>query len=60
MVGGEKKFLELYNEAHKERYSFLYLKLSENPAEAYVRFEKKIYPVNDTSEPEPELDIGDK
>jgi len=59
MVGGEKKFLELYNEAHKERYSFLYLKLSENPAEAYVRFEKKIYPVNDTSEPEPELDISE-
>jgi type II secretory pathway component GspD/PulD (secretin) len=59
MVGGEKKFLELYNEAHKERYSFLYLKLSENPAEAYVRFEKKIYPVNDTSSPEPELEIGE-
>ena len=59
MVGGEKKFLELYNEAHKERYSFLYLKLSENPAEAYVRFERKIYPVNDTSEPEPELDISE-
>ena len=59
MVGGEKKFLELYNEAHKERYSFLYLKLSENPAEAYCRFERKLYPVNVTSEPEPELDISE-
>tara|TARA_R110000796_G_scaffold39576_4_gene98611 strand:- start:7757 stop:8506 length:750 start_codon:yes stop_codon:yes gene_type:complete len=59
MVGGEKKFLELYNEAHKERYSFLYLKLSENPAEAYCRFERKLYPVNVTTEPEPELDISE-
>tara|TARA_B100000768_G_scaffold180779_1_gene201655 strand:- start:1243 stop:1989 length:747 start_codon:yes stop_codon:yes gene_type:complete len=49
MVGGEKKFLELYNEAHKDRYSFLYLKLSENPAEAYVRFERKIYPLSSTA-----------
>ena len=46
-------------EAHKERYSFLYLKLSENPAEAYCRFERKLYPVNVTSEPEPELDISE-
>ena len=28
----------------KDRYSFLYLKLSENPARAYVRFERQIYP----------------
>ncbi len=55
MVGGEKKFLELYNEAHKERYSFLYLKLSENPAEAYIRFETKIYPPSAT--PAKELEI---
>ena len=58
MVGGEKKFMELYNEAMKDRFSFLYLKLSENPAEAYVRFEKKIYPTRDTEEAD-ELDLDD-
>mgnify|MGYP003141410508 CR=1 FL=1 len=52
----EDKFLELYDEAHKDRYSFLYLKLSENPAEAYVRFERKIYPTRDSDETE-ELEI---
>ena len=56
MVGGEKKFLELYNEAHKDRFSFLYLKLSENPAEAYIRFEKKIWPTRDKDEVE-ELEL---
>ena len=56
MVGGHDKFIELYNEAHKDRYSFLYLKLSENPAEAYVRHERKIYPTRDNEEAE-ELEI---
>jgi hypothetical protein len=56
MVGGHDKFIELYNEAHKDRYSFLYLKLSENPAEAYVRHERKIYPTRDSEEAE-ELEI---
>lgn len=55
LVGGEKKFLELYDQAHKDRYSFLYLKLSENPAEAYCRFETKLYPPSST--PAPELEI---
>ena len=58
MVGGEKKFMELYNEAMKDRYSFLYLKLSENPAEAYIRFEKKIYPTRDSEEAD-ELDLDE-
>lgn len=58
LVGGEKKFLELYDQAHKDRYSFLYLKLSENPAEAYIRFETKIYPPNNT--PAPELEITEE
>ena len=44
LVGGEDTFISLYKEAHKDDYSFLYLKLSTNPAEAYVRFERKIYP----------------
>ena len=56
MVGGRDKFMELYNEAHKDRYSFLYLKLSENPAEAYVRHEYKIYPTRDGDNVE-ELEI---
>ena len=56
MVGGHDKFMELYAEAHKDRYSFLYLKLSENPAEAYIRHETKIYPTRDTEQVE-ELDI---
>ena len=56
LVGGRDKFMELYNEAMKDRFSFLYLKLSENPAHAYVRFERKIYPTRDSDEAE-ELDI---
>jgi hypothetical protein len=56
MVGGHDKFMELYAEAHKDRYSFLYLKLSENPAEAYIRHETKIWPTRDTEEEE-ELEI---
>ena len=58
MVGGQDNFLKLYDEAHKDRYSFLYLKLSENPAEAYIRFERKIYPTRDTDDAE-ELEIDD-
>jgi len=54
-VGGRDNFVKLYNEAHKDRYSFLYLKLSENPAECYIRFEKKIWPTRDT--PDSELDL---
>ena len=56
LVGGKENFLKLYEEAHKERYSFLYLKLSENPAEAYIRHETKIWPTRDTEEVE-ELEI---
>ena len=56
MVGGNDNFMKLYDEAMKDRYSFLYLKLSENPAEAYVRHEYKIWPTRDT-EVEEELEI---
>jgi len=56
LVGGHDNFMKLYEEAHKDRYSFLYLKLSENPAEAYVRHEYKIWPTRDT-EVEEELEI---
>jgi hypothetical protein len=56
LVGGYDNFMKLYEEAHRDRYSFLYLKLSENPAEAYVRHETKIYPTRDSEQTE-ELDI---
>lgn len=55
LVGGQESFINLYNEAHKERYSFLYLKLSENPAEAYIRHESKIYPKETVEEKELDL-----
>ncbi len=55
LVGGQDNFLKLYEEAHKDRYSFLYLKLSENPAEAYIRHETKIYPTRDTETEELEI-----
>jgi len=47
-VGGKENFMKLYEEAHKDRYSFLYLKLSENPVECYIRHEIKIWPTRDT------------
>jgi hypothetical protein len=56
LVGGTDNFMKLYDEAMKDRFSFLYLKLSENPAEAYVRFERKIYPTRDSEEAD-ELEI---
>lgn len=56
LVGGQESFMKLYDEAHKDRYSFLYLKLSENPAQAFIRFEKQIYPTRDSDEAE-ELEL---
>ena len=56
MVGGHDNFIKLYEEAHKDRFSFLYLKLSENPAVAYVRHEYKIYPTRETEEEELEIE----
>lgn len=41
---GEANLLNMYKEAHKERYSFLYLKLSENPPHAFIQFHTQIYP----------------
>ena len=43
MFGGDKEFLRLYNEAiNFEPYSFLYLRLDENPAHAWISFNKRI------------------
>ena len=51
-VGGHDNFMALYNEAHKDKFSFLYLDLSQNPAEAYIRHEKKIWPIRDGEDTE--------
>ena len=56
MVGGRDNFMKLYQEAHQDKFSFLYLKLSENPAHAFIRFEKKIWPTRDEEEAE-ELEL---
>lgn len=50
LVGGYDTFISLYKEAHKDDYSFLYLKLSENPAQAFVRFERQIHPSGTTQD----------
>ena len=56
MVGGRDNFMKLYQEAQQDKFSFLYLKLSENPAQAFIRFEKKIWPTRDEEEAE-ELEL---
>jgi GTPase SAR1 family protein len=56
MVGGHDNFIKLYEEAHKDKYSFLYLDLSENPAHAFIRHEKQIWPTRDTEEEELEIE----
>ena len=44
MFGGDDNFRELYKQATAEKYSFLHLNLQENPAEAWINFDTKIYP----------------
>jgi len=44
MYGGDKTFRDLYKQATKKKYNFLTLNLTENPAEAMINFDKKIYP----------------
>jgi len=44
MFGGDDNFRELYKQATTEKYSFLHLNLQENPAEAWINFDTKIYP----------------
>lgn len=43
LVGGIDKFLELYNDIHKEKYQLMYMKLSENPVHVYRNFTERIY-----------------
>ena len=41
---GEKKFLELYNQVHKDKsYQIMYMKLSENPIQIFENFQKRIF-----------------
>tara|TARA_R110001592_G_scaffold2022_4_gene12648 strand:+ start:158 stop:883 length:726 start_codon:yes stop_codon:yes gene_type:complete len=43
MFGGDKEFIRLYNEAiNFEPYSFMYLRLDENPAHCWQSFNKRI------------------
>ena len=56
MVGGHDNFIKLYEEAHADKYSFLYLDLTENPARAFIRHEKQIWPIRDNDDDE-ELEI---
>tara|TARA_Y100001934_G_C12321883_1_gene760478 strand:+ start:441 stop:1133 length:693 start_codon:yes stop_codon:yes gene_type:complete len=39
---GEQKFRDAYDEVMKEKYNFLYLKLSENPAQLFKNFEERL------------------
>lgn len=52
MFGGDKQFLELYKQATKKKYDFMHLNLQENPAQCFINFERKIYPLGNESEEE--------
>tara|TARA_R110000737_G_scaffold180314_1_gene204316 strand:+ start:1445 stop:1738 length:294 start_codon:yes stop_codon:yes gene_type:complete len=55
MFDGEENFTRLYKEAIGHApFSFLHLNLQENPAEAWISFEKKLYPRQSAPPPEPE------
>ena len=42
MVGGDKKFRQIYAKATEEKYGFLYLDLQSNPARAFQNFETQL------------------
>ena len=57
MFGGDKPFREAYQQkATKKKYDFMTLKLTENPAEIWLNFNEKIYPVGPSEEVESEED----
>lgn len=43
MFKGKDNFLRIYNQAAEQRYDFLYLKLDQNPPEAYRKFNQLLY-----------------
>tara|TARA_R110000765_G_scaffold52999_3_gene106423 strand:- start:24 stop:878 length:855 start_codon:yes stop_codon:yes gene_type:complete len=57
MYDGEDNLMSIYKQATPNRHDFLYLKLGENPAEAYRNFSEKIYPIGDKKEDDSSLDI---
>ena len=56
MFGGDKPFREAYQKATKKKYDFMTLKLTENPAEIWLNFNEKIYPIGQSEEVESEED----
>tara|TARA_R110000772_G_scaffold116394_1_gene221449 strand:- start:171 stop:884 length:714 start_codon:yes stop_codon:yes gene_type:complete len=52
MFGGDKVFREQYKKATKKKYDFMTLKLTESPAEIWINFNDKIYPLDQESEDE--------
>tara|TARA_R110002020_G_scaffold26776_2_gene86603 strand:- start:4862 stop:5626 length:765 start_codon:yes stop_codon:yes gene_type:complete len=42
LAHSEERFMDYYNIAHEERYSFLYIDVQENPAKFYKNFEELI------------------
>ena len=43
MVGGDDNFMKLYKEVHKEKYQFMYLDLSSNPARVFRNFTELLW-----------------
>ena len=41
--GGDKKFIELYNQVHSEPFQMMYMKLSENPIHVFKNFSERIF-----------------
>jgi len=54
--GGKKSFLSLWDKTRNVPYSFLHLYLDRTPAEAYLNFSEKLYPLGK----EATADHGDK
>jgi len=48
--GGDKNFKKLYEENTKEPYSFISLKLDQNPAIMYKNWDKQVYPLLNNKE----------
>ena len=43
LVGGEENFIKLYKEVHKEKYMFMYLDLTSNPARVLRNFTEVLW-----------------
>tara|TARA_R110000772_G_scaffold135148_1_gene243768 strand:+ start:3297 stop:3917 length:621 start_codon:yes stop_codon:yes gene_type:complete len=56
MFSGDKNFREMYKKATKKKYDFMTLKLTENPAEIWINFNEKIYPLDSESNEDSETE----